>query len=78
MGVVFWIAGVPYVPLLTLLSIIFSVIPFSGISWVAWPVAIALILTGNVVEGIFVIVSFLVIVANIDTVLRPRMVPKGA
>jgi predicted PurR-regulated permease PerM len=78
MGVVFWIAGVPYVPLLTVASMLASIIPVAGISWVAWPVGIILILQGNVVEGVFVIVSFLVIVSNIDTVLRPRMVPKGA
>jgi predicted membrane protein len=29
-----------------------------------------------VVEGIFVIAAFLVVVSNIDTVLRPRLVPR--
>jgi predicted PurR-regulated permease PerM len=78
MGVVFWIAGVPYVTLLTLFSMVVSVIPIAGISWVAWPVAIILILTGDVVAGVFVIATFLLVVANIDTVLRPKLVPKEA
>jgi hypothetical protein len=49
-----------------------------GVSLVAWPVGIFLILNGNVWQGIFVIVTFVVIVANIDTALRPYLIPKGA
>jgi predicted PurR-regulated permease PerM len=78
MGIVFWIAGVPYVTLLTILSMVVSIIPMAGISWVAWPVAIILILTGDVVAGVFVIAAFLLVVANIDTVLRPKLVPREA
>ena len=78
MGVVFWIAGVPYVSLLTFISMVVSIIPMAGISWVAWPVGIILILTGDVVAGVFVIVAFLLVVANIDTVLRPKLVPREA
>ena len=55
-----------------------SIIPVAGISWVAWPVGIILILTGNVVAGVFVIAVFLLVVANIDTVLRPKLVPREA
>lgn len=78
MGVVLWIAGVPYVMFFTLISMFLSLVPFIGISLVAWPVGILLILMGNVWQGIFVIAAFLLIVANIDTVLRPVLVPKGA
>ena len=49
-----------------------------GISLIAWPVGIILILNGDFWQGIFVIVAFLIVVANIDTVLRPVLVPKGA
>jgi hypothetical protein len=78
MGLVFWIAGVPYVPLLTVLSTFLALVPMIGISLVAWPVGIALILTGQVWQGIFVIAAFLLVVANLDVLLRPRLVPKGA
>ena len=78
MGVVLWIAGVPYVSVLTIISIFVSIIPIAGISWVAWPVSILLIITGHLWQGVFVIVVFLVVVSNIDTLLRPRLVPKGA
>lgn len=78
MGLVLLIAGVPYFILLTILSMFLALIPLIGISLVAWPVGIILILQGQVWQGIFVILAFVIIVANIDTVLRPRLVPKGA
>jgi predicted PurR-regulated permease PerM len=78
MGIVLWIAGVPYATLLAIISAFLSLIPMVGISLVAWPVGILLILAGNTWQGIFVIVAFLLIVANIDNVMRPMLVPKGA
>ena len=78
MGLVFIIAGVPYVFFLTILSMFLALLPMIGISLIAWPVGIILILSGQVWQGIFVIAVFILIVANIDTVLRPRLVPKGA
>ena len=78
MGVVLWIAGVPYVILLAIVSAFLSLIPMVGTSLVAWPVGILLILGGNIWQGIFVILAFLLVVANIDNVLRPFLIPKGA
>jgi predicted PurR-regulated permease PerM len=78
MGLVFWIAGVQYTMFLTIISMFLSLVPLVGISLVAWPVAIILLLTGQIWQGIFVIAMFLVVIANIDTVLRPRLVPRGA
>jgi predicted PurR-regulated permease PerM len=78
MGVVLWIAGVPYTMFLTIISMFLSLVPLIGISLVAWPVAIILLLTGQIWQGIFVIAMFLLVIANIDAMLRPRLVPKGA
>ena len=78
MGLVFWLAGVPYGLFLTTISIFLSLVPLIGISLVAWPVGLILILSGNVFRGVFVIAAFLIFVAQIDTFLRPRLVPKGA
>ncbi len=78
MGVVFWIAGVPFVLFLTLASMFLSLVPLIGISLLAWPIGIILIIGGNLWQGIFVIAAFLIVVANIDTILRPYLVPKGA
>ncbi len=78
MGVVLFIAGVPYLFLLTILSMFLALLPMIGISLIAWPIGIILILAGQVWQGIFVIGAFLLLVANIDTVLRPVLVPKDA
>jgi len=78
MGLVLWIAGVPFVMFFTLASMFLSLVPMIGVSLVAWPVGIILIVNGNVWQGVFVIVTFLVFVANIDTILRPHLIPKGA
>ena len=78
MGLVLWIAGVPFIMFLTLLSIFLSLVPVVGISLVAWPVGLLLIVSGNVWQGIFVIAAFLLVIANIDNILRPSLIPKGA
>jgi predicted PurR-regulated permease PerM len=78
MGLVFWIAGVPFVMLLTLASMFLSLVPMIGVSLVAWPVGIILLLNGNIWQGVFVIAAFLIIVANLDAILRPRLIPRGA
>jgi predicted PurR-regulated permease PerM len=48
MGLVLWIAGVPYTMFLTIISMFLSLVPIIGISLVAWPVAIFLLLTGQI------------------------------
>lgn len=72
------IAGLPqlfffFFLLLTALS----VIPLGG-GIVAIPIGIFMMLTGNVWGGLLVVVGHIVIVTNIDNVLRPRLVPKEA
>lgn len=52
-----------------------SIIPVGG-GIVAIPIGIWLMLSGNVVGGLIVILGHLLIVTNIDNVLRPRLVPK--
>jgi predicted PurR-regulated permease PerM len=54
-----------------------SVIPLGG-GIVAIPIGIAMLLTGNIFGGLLVIVGHLLIVTNIDNVLRPKLVPKQA
>jgi len=78
MGLVLWIAGVPYVLFFTLISMFLSIIPLIGISLIAWPIGIVLLLSGNIWQGLFVIGAFIIVVANIDTALRPVLVPKDA
>lgn len=55
----------------------FSIIPLGG-GIVAIPIGIFMILTGNVWGGVLVVAGHIIIVTNIDNVLRPRLVPKEA
>jgi predicted PurR-regulated permease PerM len=54
-----------------------SIIPLGG-GIVAIPIGIIMILTGNVWQGLLIIIGHIVIVTNIDNVLRPRLVPDQA
>ena len=56
---------------------VLSIIPLGG-GIVAIPIGIIMLFTGNVWGGLLVIVGHLVIVTNIDNVLRPRLVPREA
>lgn len=62
-----------FLVLLTLLSFI----PM-GAGIVTIPIGVFMILTGNVWQGAVVILNHLLIVTNIDNVMRPRLVPKSA
>jgi len=48
MGLILWVAGVPYTMFLTLISIFLSMVPVVGISLLAWPLGIVLIVSGDV------------------------------
>ena len=54
-----------------------SLIPM-GAGIITIPLGIVMILTGNPVGGIIVIANHLLIVTNVDNVMRPRLVPKSA
>jgi predicted PurR-regulated permease PerM len=76
-GLLFWIAGVPYTPLLTLVAVVASMFPL-GASLVALPVGIILLIVGNYVGGVLVLLGYFLLVSNIDNLLRPRLVSKEA
>lgn len=54
-----------------------SFIPLGG-GILAIPIGIGMILTGNITGGLIVIIGHLIIVTNIDNVLRPKLVPAEA
>lgn len=60
-----------------ILLTVLSVIPL-GAGIVTIPIGIGLILTGNVWQGVVVIANHLLIVTNIDNVMRPRLVSSHA
>jgi len=75
-AVVLYIAGFHSLFLFFLLVLSFlSVIPL-GAGIVTIPIGIVMILTGNVWQGVMIIANHLLVVTNIDNVVRPRLVPK--
>jgi predicted PurR-regulated permease PerM len=78
MGVFYWLAGMSYVSLLTLLSIFLALIPMVGISWLVIAIAIGSFLTGNWQQGAIVLVGFYGVVNWIDILLRPKLLEEEA
>lgn len=76
-GLLLWIGGVPYAPFLALLAIVASIIPL-GAGIISIPIGLVLIATGHIWQGALQIAGSLLIVSNIDNVLRPRLVSKEA
>lgn len=75
-GIAFMIAGVPSPVIWTLVMLLFSVIPMVGTSIIWAPAGIILLLTGNIWQGVFVLVFGSLVIASIDNILRPKLVGK--
>lgn len=73
-GMMFAIAGVPSFVIWGIIMIILSIIPAIGSGLVWLPVGVIMIFTGNVWEGIFILVFGTVVISFIDNILRPRLV----
>lgn len=73
-AITFMIAGVPSAMLFGLLMAIFSLLPALGPAIVWAPVAIYLLATGAIWQGILVIISGVVVIGMADNVLRPILV----
>lgn len=77
MGCLLWIAGIPYIFFWMLLATFLAILPV-GASLLAFPIGIFLIVTGDIWQGLVVILGYIIVVANIDPIVRPRLVPKEA
>ena len=79
MGIFFWIAGLPYIFLLSLLSMLLALIPMVGISWLVIAIAIiSFLTTGNWGQALIVLLGFYGVVNWIDVLLRPKFLSKEA
>jgi len=76
-GLLLAIAGVKYVTFWTLIMIFAGIIPL-GAGAIAVPIGIVLLLLGQMWQGLVVILGAILVVSNIDNVLRPKLVDKGA
>jgi predicted PurR-regulated permease PerM len=76
-GLFIWLGDVPYAPLWTLIAIVVSTLPL-GASIVAIPIAIFQLVVGNPVGAVIILAGYILIVTNIDNIIRPKLVSKEA
>lgn len=75
-AILFFIAGIDGALLWGVLMMILSVIPALGASIIWLPASIILLLTGNVWEGVMIIIGGILIISLIDNILKPILVGK--
>lgn len=73
-GLVLWALGVPSSALLGVIATFFSLIPMLGPVIVWAPVAIILLLVGQIWQGVVLIIIGTVVINLIDNILRPKLV----
>ncbi len=73
-AITFWIVGMPSIALFGVLMAIFSLLPAIGPAIVWLPVAIYLLATGAIWQGVVVIVSGVAVIGMVDNALRPILV----
>ncbi len=77
-GITLVIAGVPSPVTWAVVCFILSLIPFVGAALVMVPIGLFLLVTGSVWQGIFMIVSAVIIIGSVDNFLRPKLVEGGS
>ena len=77
-GITLWIFGIGSPVLWGVVMVILSVIPLVGCWLVLYPAAFFLMVTGEVWQGVAIILITAFIISNIDNFLRPQLVGKDA
>jgi len=77
MSLLLWVVGVPFMFLWGLLASFVAILP-GGCGLIALPISAYLLLTGSVWQGVVVLLGYILVVANIDPLIRPRLIPKEA
>ena len=72
-GIGFFIVGIP-VFLLSILTAFFSLIPYMGSGIVWFPVGAYLLLTGNIWEGVFILLWGAILISFADNIIRAYVI----
>lgn len=75
-GILFAIAGIPGVLIWSVIMTLLSVIPGVGSSIIWAPAGIIMLLTGQIWQGVLILVAGTLLISTIDNLLRPRLVGK--
>jgi predicted PurR-regulated permease PerM len=76
-GIAYVIIGVPAPFFLTMLTILASVVPSVGAGLVIVPVVIGLFIAGKTAWAVALLVWLIVVIGNVDTILRPHLLHKS-
>ncbi len=77
-GLTLWICGVGSPILWGVVMVVLSVIPLIGAWLVLYPAAIIQLVVGNIWQGVAIILVTVLVITNIDNLLRPRLVGRDA
>jgi len=77
-GLTLWIFGVSSPLLWGMVATLLSIIPLAGSWLVLYPAAFIQMATGHLWQGVGILAASLVVIVNVDNVLRPRLVGQGA
>ncbi len=77
-GLTLWICGVGSPFLWGVVATFFSIIPLVGAWLVLYPAAFIQMATGNVAQGFGILVVTVLVIVNVDNVMRPRLVGQEA
>ena len=78
MGFIYWLAGLNFLFLLTVLSMMLAMLPMVGISWLVIGIAVISLLMGNITQALIVLLGFYGVVNWIDIFLRPKLIAEEA
>jgi predicted PurR-regulated permease PerM len=73
-----WLFGVPNPLLWGAVMLVLAFVPLIGVKLVLVPAGIYQIATGNVGQGLAILIVSFVVILNVDNLLRPRLVGKDA
>jgi len=77
-GIMLTILGTPNTLLFTVVIAVFSFIPLLGTGMVVIPIAVFYFINGEIVKAIALVIFQTIVIGNIDTLLRAKLIPREA
>jgi predicted PurR-regulated permease PerM len=75
---ILWLVNVNYLSILFITMTLLGIIPTAGTSLIMLPIGVFLLLSGSPMSGLFVLITTILIVSNLDNILRPLLLSKDA
>jgi predicted PurR-regulated permease PerM len=77
-GIMLYILGNPNTLLLTVVVAVFSFFPFLGTGLVIVPIVAIYFFNGEIVKAIVLAIFQIIVIGNVDTILRAKLIPREA